>query len=121
MFLQECHMRNGAQHAWKANAREMGYVFHYHHSGDLGVFARRGLNFAPLAAQQGDEDFTLARFALSLGNARVLIRHRHADPGSPRRRKDLDQHVFSEDRGELYIDIGDFNEHFDAKFGAVPV
>ena len=121
LFLQECHMRNGAQHAWKANAREMGYVFYHHKSGDLGVFARRGLNFAPLAPEEGDESFTLARYALALGNARVLVRHRHADPSSAKKRKDLDQHVFGEDRGELYMDFGDFNEKFEAKLGAEPV
>ena len=112
MFLQECavHSRDsrGSLHAFRSEARSLGYVVHPH--GNLLVVAARGLNVAPIRSNPGDEDFRLQRLALLLGSSRILVRHRHAPADCAASRRRLHTHLAAEPHGDLYFDIGDFNE-----------
>ena len=83
LLLQECRLRNGASGAFSCLARDAGYTFVPHSSNDLGAFVCRGLNLASVKPSSDDDQFTIARYALQLGQARFLLRHRHASPNSP--------------------------------------
>ena len=85
------------------------------------TFVCKGLNFAALKGRDLDKDFTVARYAIQVNQARLLVKHRHADPSSPTNRAELDQILLNEDAGQLCIDIGDFNGAFKPKFGYLPV
>lgn len=119
LCLQECNLRNsGAVNALKAEMRESGYIAHINLPHNLVVISRRGLNVVPIRSHVEDNDFRMQRFALQVGGARVLVRHRHAPSDCASNRKQHNMILEGEQTGALVIDIGDFNDKPASKAGA---
>ena len=57
-----------------------------------------------------ESQFRVQRFALKLGRARVLVRHRHAPSDGAGYRHELNSILATEPSGNLTIDVGDFNK-----------
>ena len=110
LMIQEARLTKGTLAGLRKEARELGYAAFPSHNGDLGVFVMHGVNFLPLAAVEGDEQFKIARYGIQLAESRLLVRHSHGDPHSTFKRKALLSHLTTEDAGHLTVDNGDFNQ-----------
>ena len=110
LCLQECKLTRANVGAFKAEARNANYVFYPHANGDLGILVQRGFHFVELKPIEGDEQFTLARYGLQIGETRFLVRCRHASPSSPPELELLTTHLGLDTPGNLIIDVGDFNQ-----------
>ena len=109
VFLQECKLSHGACKSLSYDLRSLGYaVIPGRH--DLCTLVRHGLNAVQIRNESADSAFRVQRLAVQLGTQRILIRHRHAHSGSPARRAEFNEALSNEPSGDLFVDIGDFNE-----------
>lgn len=116
-FLQECSINDSRLAAIRSEARMLGFTVLPSVSNGMVTLAKHGVNIAPIKTIAKD-DYRMQYLALQLAEARVLVRHRHAPADRPIYRQALNQILSDSPSGDLFIDIGDFNEHPSVSPGA---
>ena len=98
--------------------KALGYSVHALPRHGLVTLAKHGVNVAPIANATIDDGFRVQRLALQITGDRVSFRHRHGHSSSAACRSKFNADVAAEPAGDLFIDVGDFNEHPSQPLGA---
>ena len=111
LLLQETRHNSSSESAIRAEVRALDCRWIGHPNGDVAPIALRGINIAPLAPPEGQENLPIARYGLEIGGRRILVRNRHANAHCVKIRAEMNRILDLEDSGCMVLDCGDFKKH----------
>lgn len=109
LALQEAKDSCGSVSSLRAQCRTLGYILSHNKGDDLVTIWLRGLACMPLKPLESDAPFRMQRFAISVADQRLLLRHVHAPSADGHPRKYLLKYLDGEPYGALLLDVGDWN------------